>query len=51
MKKFYILLIITVLSNIAFAQMKPKELDAIKNDTTIFYGLGSISDSQEECTS
>ncbi len=48
MKKFYILLIITILSNIAFAQMKPKELEAIKNDTTIFYGIGGISDSQDE---
>lgn len=48
MKKFYFLLIITILSNIAFAQMKPKELEAIKNDTTLFYGIGNVCDSPDE---
>lgn len=48
MKKFYFLLIITILANVSFAQMKPKELEAIKNDTTIFYGIGTVSDSPDE---
>lgn len=48
MKKFYILLIITILSNLVFAQMKPKELEAIKNDTTLFYGIGNVCDSPDE---
>ena len=50
MKKFYILLIITALANITFAQMKPKEVEAIKNDTTLFYGLSNVCNSSDEAT-
>ena len=50
MKKFYILLIITVLANVALAQMKTKELDAIKNDTTLFFGLSRVSRSADDAT-
>ena len=50
MKRFYILLIITVLANIAFGQMKPKELEAIKNDTSLYYGIGRICNSPDEAT-
>lgn len=48
MKRFYLLLIITILANVSFAQMKPKELEAIKNDTTLFYGVGTVCDSPDE---
>ena len=48
MKKLFILLIITVLSNVAFAQMKQKEIDAIKNDTTLFYGIGKTCNTSDE---
>lgn len=48
MKRFYLLLIITILANVSFAQMKPKELEAIKNDTTLFYGVGNVCDSPDE---
>lgn len=50
MKKFYILLIISVLANIAFAQVKPKELETIKNDTTLYYGIGIICNSYKDAT-
>jgi len=50
MKKFYILLIITVLANIGFAQIKSKELETIKNDTTMFYGIGNVCNSSDEAT-
>ena len=48
MKKFYILLIIIALANAVFAQIKQKELEAIKNDTTLFYGLGNMCNSSDE---
>lgn len=48
MKRFYLLLIITILANVSFAQMKPKELEAIKNDTTLFYGVGTVCNSPDE---
>ena len=48
MKRFYILLIIMVLANISFAQMKPKELETIKNDTTLYYGIGRVCNSPDE---
>jgi len=48
MKRFYILLIITILYNFSLAQMKPKELEAIKNDTTLFYGISRICNSSDE---
>ena len=50
MKRFYILLIITVLANVAFGQMKTKELEAIKNDTTLYYGIGTICNSYKDAT-
>ena len=50
MKKFYILLIITVLANIALGQMKQKEVDAIKNDTTFFCGISNVCNSSDEAT-
>ena len=50
MKKLYILLIIIVLSNLAFGQMKQKEVEAIKNDTTLFYGISNICSSSDEAT-
>ena len=50
MKRFFILLIISVLSNIAFGQMKQKEVDAIKNDTTLFYGISNVCNSSDEAT-
>ena len=50
MKKFFILLIITVLANIAFGQMKQKEIDAIKNDTTLFYGISHVCNSSDDAT-
>ena len=48
MKRFYILLIVSVFANVVFAQMKPKELEAIKNDTSLYYGLSRIYDSPDE---
>ncbi len=48
MKKIYIFLIITILANVAFAQMKQKEIDAIKNDTTLYCGLGNLCNSSDE---
>jgi len=50
MRKIYILLIVTTLANVAFGQMKPKEIDAIRNDTTLFFGLSKICDSPDEAT-
>ena len=50
MKKFYILLIITLLANICLAQMKQKEVEAIKCDTTLFYGLSNVCNSSDEAT-
>ena len=50
MRKIYILLIVTTLANMAFGQMKPKEIDAIRNDTTLFFGLSKICDSPDEAT-
>ena len=48
MKRFYILLIITALANILFAQMKQKEVDAIKSDTTLYYGISNVCNSSDE---
>ena len=48
MKKLYILLIVTALANIAFGQMKQKEVDAIKNDTTLYYGISNVCNSSDE---
>ena len=50
MKRLFILLIITVLVKITFAQMKPKELDAIKNDTSLYYGIGRVCDSPDDAS-
>lgn len=50
MKRFYILLVFIALANITFAQMKPKEVEAIKNDTTLFYGLSNVCNSSDEAT-
>ena len=48
MKRTYILLIITILANVTFGQMKPKELDVLKSDTTLFYGISKICNSSDE---
>ena len=50
MKKLYLFLILIVLAFSASAQMKQRELDAIKNDTTLYYGLSKICESIEEAT-
>lgn len=50
MKKFYIFLIITLLTDVAIAQMKPKEVEAIKYDTTLFYGISNVCNSSDEAT-
>lgn len=50
MKKFYLVLIILALANISFAQMKPKEVEAIKNDTTLYYGMSNVCNSSDEAT-
>ena len=48
MKKFGFCLIITLLFNISFGQMKQREVDAIKNDTTLFYGISNVCNSSDE---
>lgn len=48
MKRFYILLIITALAKISLGQMKPKEVEAIKNDTTLFCGIGAMCNNSDE---
>lgn len=50
MKKLYIVLVITVLCNVAFGQMKQREIDAIKNDTTLFYGISAVCNSSDDAT-
>lgn len=51
MRKFYILLIVTTLTNICFAQInKKKKVDDIINDTTLFYGISDECDSWDEAT-
>ena len=50
MKKIFILLIIMLLSHVAFAQMRPKELETLKNDTTLYYGLGKMCESPDDAT-
>ena len=50
MKKFFIFLIFTILAFTSFAQMKQKEVEAMKNDTTIFFGIGKICNSSDEAT-
>lgn len=47
MKKLGILLVIIALAKISFGQMKQREIDAITNDTTLFYGLGNVCNSYE----
>ncbi len=50
MKKLYLLLAITLLSDLVFGQMKPKEVDAIKSDTTLYWGLSRVCNTLEEAT-
>ena len=50
MKRLYILLVFIALANIAFSQIKQKELEAIKNDTTLYYGLSNVCNSSDEAT-
>ncbi len=50
MKKLFIFLIFTILAFTSFAQMKQKEVEALKNDTTIFFGIGKICNSSDEAT-
>ena len=50
MKKLFILLVFSVLTVVSFAQMKQKELDMIKNDATIYYGIGKECSSPDEAT-
>ena len=50
MKKFYILLVFMALANIAISQMKQKEVEAIKNDTTLYYGISNVCNSSDEAT-
>jgi len=50
MKKLFILLIFSALANISFGQMRQKEVDAIKNDTTLFYGMSYVCNSSDEAT-
>ncbi len=50
MKKLFILLILSALANISFGQMRQKEVDAIKNDTTLFYGISHVCNSSDEAT-
>lgn len=48
MKKLFILLILSALANISFGQMRQREVDAIKNDTTLFYGMSYVCNSSDE---
>ena len=50
MKRLFFILIITLLANICLAQMKQKEVEAIKNDTTLFYGLSNVCNSSDEAS-
>ena len=50
MKKLFIFLIFTILASASFAQMKQKEVEALKNDTTIFFGIGKMCNSSDEAT-
>ena len=50
MKKLFILLVFSVLTVASFAQMKQRELDMIKNDATIYYGIGKECSSPDEAT-
>ena len=50
MRKISILLIIIALADMCFAQMKPKELEAIKNDTSLYYGIGRVCNSPDEAS-
>ena len=50
MKKLFIFLIFTILASASFAQMKQKEVEALKNDITIFFGIGKICNSSDEAT-
>ena len=50
MKKLFILLVFSVLTVVSFAQMKQRELDMIKNDATIYYGIGKECSSPDEAT-
>lgn len=48
MKRFILLFFAAFISLSAFAQMKPKELETIKNDTTLFYGLSKVCGNADE---
>jgi hypothetical protein len=50
MKKLFILLMFSALANISFGQMRQREVDAIKNDTTLFYGMSYVCNSSDEAT-
>lgn len=50
MKRLYIFLLIAFIANISFGQMKQKEVDAIKNDTTLFYGMSYVCNSSDEAS-
>ncbi len=50
MKKLFILLILSALADISFGQMRQREVDAIKNDTTLFYGISHVCNSSDEAT-
>ncbi len=47
MKKLYILSIIAFIANISSGQMRQREVDAIKNDTTLFYGISNVCNSSD----
>lgn len=48
MKKLIILFFTIVLAAPLFAQMKQREVDAIKNDTTLFFGISNVCNSSDE---
>ena len=48
MKKLIILFFTIVLAAPLFAQMKQREVDAIKNDTTQFFGISNVCNSSDE---
>lgn len=48
MKRILTLLIITLIANAAIAQMKPKEIEAIKRDTTKYYGISKVLKSSDK---
>ncbi len=48
MKRFCFFLIITLFPYISFGQIWQRDVDVIKNDTTMFYGLSNICSSSDE---